>query len=386
MRSAKQELRLAWFVAASAAMVAFQSSAAEFSGHYQSTVAISGIREGQPDADWYNGVRLSLDHGFGSLKIGAAYEFQVDRANPDQGYDTDWLNLQETISRGDELETSHRLDRLQISWNPTKAADLTIGRQAISWATTLYFTPADPFVPFSPTDTFREYRRGVDALRLRYYPDALSEIELVARPSRLGEAEELTVLGRAITTWNNWDVSTWGGMLYGDRALAVGAAGDVAGWGVSFESVFRDTGKQVIGRGALGVSRTFLVKDRDLELIIEYQHDGLGADSEIGVEAVMESAAFRRGELQVIGRDQALVRAAYQIHPLWEISGLVLWNLNWNGGILAPGFTYSVSDNASLSGTLYSEIGKPMPDTDDSTATNGSPKSNSALLSLTWHL
>ncbi|MCE2524333.1 MAG: hypothetical protein J4F49_14140, partial [Rhodobacteraceae bacterium] len=112
----------------------------------------------------------------------------------------------------------------------------------------------------------------------------------------------------------------------------------------------------------------------------------LGADSEIGVEAVMESAAFRRGELQVIGRDQALVRAAYQIHPLWEISGLVLWNLNWNGGILAPGFTYSVSDNASLSGTLYSEIGKPMPDTDDSTATNGSPKSNSALLSLTWHL
>ncbi len=386
MRSARRELSLAWTVTAAAVMAVLQSSAAEVSGHYQSTVAISGIREGQPDADWYNGVRLSLDHGLGSLEFGAAYEFQIDRANTGQEFDTDWLNLQETISRGDELETRHRLDRLQISWSPTEAADLTIGRQAISWATTLYFTPADPFVPFSPTDTFREYRRGVDALRLRFYPDALSEIELVVRPSRLGEAEELTVLGRAITTWRDWDVSAWGGTLYGDSAFAVGAAGDVSDWGVRFESVFRDTGRQVIGRGAVGVSRIFQVKDRDLDLILEYQHDGLGADSETAFGAVMESAAFRRGELQVIGRDQALARVAYQVHPLWEISGLVLWNLNLNGGVLAPGFSYSVSDNASLNGTVYSEIGNPMAGTDDSTATDGRPKAISALLSLTWYL
>ena len=386
MRPARQELRLAWSVTAAAIMLAIQATAAEVGGHYQSSVAISGIREGQPSADWYNGVRLSLDHGLGSLEFGAAYEFQIDRANPGQESDTDWLSLQETISRGDELETRHRLDRLQISWSPTEAADLTIGRQAISWATTLYFTPADPFVPFSPTDTFREYRRGVDALRLRFYPDALSEIELVIRPSRLGEAEELTVLGRAITTWKDWDVSAWGGTLYGDSALAVGAAGDVSEWGVRFESVFRDTGTQVIGRGAFGLSRVFQVKDRDLDIILEYQHDGLGADSETGFGAVVESAAFRRGELQVIGRDQALARVAYQLHPLWQISGLVLWNLNLNGGVLAPGFTYSISDNASLNGTLYSEIGDPMPATDDSTATDGRPRAISALLSLTWYL
>ena len=386
MRPARQELRLAWSVTAAAIMLAIQATAAEVGGHYQSSVAISGIREGQPSADWYNGVRLSLDHGHGSLEFGAAYEFQIDRANPGQESDTDWLSLQETTSRGDELETRHRLDRLQISWSPTEAADLTIGRQAISWATTLYFTPADPFVPFSPTDTFREYRRGVDALRLRFYPDALSEIELVIRPSRLGEAEELTVLGRAITTWKDWDVSAWGGTLYGDSALAVGAAGDVSEWGVRFESVFRDTGTQVIGRGAFGLSRVFQVKDRDLDIILEYQHDGLGADSETGFGAVVESAAFRRGELQVIGRDQALARVAYQLHPLWQISGLVLWNLNLNGGVLAPGFTYSISDNASLNGTLYSEIGDPMPATDDSTATDGRPRAISALLSLTWYL
>ena len=81
-------------------------------------------------------------------------------------------------------------------------------------------------------------------------------------------------------------------------------------------------------RGTLGIDRRVTLSNRDLYLVAEYQHDGLGAAGVAQNQSVRESKPFARGELQVLGRDEAAAQARYQLHPLWNLSLLWLWNLN----------------------------------------------------------
>ena len=236
--------------------------------------------------------------------------------------------------------------------------DLTVGRQAVSWGTTLFLTPADPFLPFSPSDPFRQFRGGVDAGRLRLYPGPLSSLDLVVRPTATAMGEELTALLRGLTTWKNWELSGWGGTLYGDRAGALGAAGAVGVWAVRVEAVIREIRGRVIGRGSLGLDRILQVGGRDLFVVLEYQRDGLAAAGPSAYLDILQSPEFQRGELQVLGRDEAVLQASYQFHPLWSVGGLWLWNLNDRSALLAPSLAYSAGNEVSISGGIYIGLGE----------------------------
>ena len=60
----------------------------------------------------------------------------------------EWFDLQQkTITEEEHVRWEHRFDRLRIGWSPTGAVELSGGRQAVSWGTTLFLTPADPFSP-----------------------------------------------------------------------------------------------------------------------------------------------------------------------------------------------------------------------------------------------
>ena len=213
----------------------------------------------------------------------------------------------------------------------------------MSWATTLFLTPADPFSPFDPADPFREFRAGVDAARLRYYPTPLSEIDVVVRPTTTDVGTEMTSLARGLTTFRGWEVSGWGGILYDEVAGSVGAAGSLGATAIRGEAVVRKLAGELRLRGTIGLDRRFSIRERDLFLVVEYQRDELGAASADDYPALFESEPFRRGELQVLGRDETALQASFQIHPLWSLSGLLLWNLGDGSAIVSPSFSYSAS-------------------------------------------
>jgi len=169
--------------------------------------------------------------------------------------------------------------------------------------------------------------------------------------------EELTALGRGLTTWKGWEISGWGGSLYGDVTGAFGAAGSLGSWAVRGEGVLRDVEGEVILRGTLGVDHQFRPYDRDLYLVVEYQHDGLGASGTEDYVALFGTDPFLRGELQVLGRDETAVQASYQIHPLWSLATLGLWNLRDGSFLLSPSFAYSLSNEASATGGVFFGFG-----------------------------
>ena len=111
-------------------------------------------------------------------------------------------------------------------------------------------------------------------------------------------------------------------------------------------------------RGTVGVDRLSQVKQRDLYVVIEYQHDGLGGANVDQYLEVLQSDTFIRGELQVLGRDETVVQASYRLHPLWSLASLWIWNLGDHSALISPSFAYSLSDNSSITGGVFLGIGE----------------------------
>ena len=335
---------------------------------YVQTVPLWSDATALTDSDLksFNRVRLTIDQPVGPVSIGAAYEHvaTLRRGNVASGTGVgavpgggETLTLQWTVADDDHVLWQHRFDRLQVGWAPVAGMQFTGGRQAVSWGTTLFLTPADPFVPFNPADPFREFRAGVDAARVRIYPGPLSEIDVVVRPTDTEARRELTALARGLTTWRSWELSGWGGALYGDAAGALGATGALGSWAVRGEAVFREQEDGAVFRGTVGVDHLSRVNERDLYVVIEYQRDGLGAAGVDEYPGVLRSNPFSRGELQVLGQDETVVQASYQLRPLWSLAGVWIWNLNDRSALLSPSVAYSLSDDASITGGVFLGIG-----------------------------
>ena len=339
----------------------------------------------------FNRLRLMSEPGWGPLSLEIAYEHTLglnrqptSRALAIAGIPETrpWLELQWNLWEQDHVSWEHRFDRLNLSWAPTGSLDLTLGRQTVSWATTLFLTPADPFSPFNPADPFRAFRGGVDAARLQFHPGPLSRVEVVVRPTRSVAGREITALGRGLTTWRNWEISGWAGALFNEPAAAGAVSGSLGPVALRGEASLRRIRGETVLRGTLVVDRRLTLSNRDLYLVAEYQHDGLGAAGADETSSVLESEAFTRGELQVLGRDEAAAQAQYQLHPLWSLSLLWLWNLNDHSSLLAPSLSYSASNEVTITGGLFKGFGDVSPGSEGPPASEYGALGTTAYLSL----
>jgi hypothetical protein len=315
----------------------------------------------------FNRFRVMAAPAFGAFSVEIAYEQLLTlRENeapagifvgsvPGGG---EWLPLQWTLEESEHVLWRHRFDRLKLGFSPSPSFEIDVGRQAVSWATTLFLTPADPFAPFDPADPFREFRAGVDAFRARIYPGPLSEIDFVVRPTESEEGEEMTALGRALTTFRGWELSGWVGVLYDGAAGAFAGSGSIGGFALRGEGELREENGGTVFRGSVGVDRRFGIAGRDLLFVVEYQRDGLGAAGPEDYKEVLTSDPFLRGELQVLGRNETAVQASYQVHPLLRLAGFALVNLDDGSALFSPSFAFSASDEATVSGGVFFGVGE----------------------------
>lgn len=340
------------------------------SGYYLNVVTrVEGSPLGPAGASGVQRLRVMWNASTGPLRVDAAYEQTLTlrqagaegaRLFTATGTESggDWLSLGGEIESSARMAWRHRVDRLGVRMDLGASADLVVGRQPVSWATTLFLTPADPFSPFDPADPFREYRVGVDAARLRVYRGAFTQFELVARPARIGERETLTVLGRASSNHQGWDYGVWAGSLHGAFGGAAFVSGSVGLWALRAEGVVRDVDGRAVARGAIGMDRTFAVAGRDLYLVVEAQRDGLGATSPGELLAVARSREFAQGEMQALGRETGAVQLSYAVHPLVSASGLLLGSPRDGSLIVSPGVSWSASESVAVRAGAYFGVGE----------------------------
>lgn len=351
-----------------AATSAASSQIPDVRGYYLNVGVVS--REGplNPEsAQDFQRLRLMSSELLGPIEVELAYEHMLTlRTERDPGElggslgrvsgAGDWLPLQGGLWQGEHHEWRHRIDRAALSYR-RHGVELILGRQPISWATTLFLTPADPFAPFDPTEPFREYRAGVDAVRARIFPGPFSELDAVVRVAEFSGAASLTALARGRAVVAGWDVGAWGGVLHDSGAAAVSVTFTAGGAAVRGEGVLRFGGKGTVARATLGLDRSFEVWGRNLYVVVEYQRDGYGAADPQELTAVALSGAYRRGELQVTGRDVAASQASVEVHPLVSTDMLALWDLNDRSVLAAPGLTISAGDELTLRGGVFLGVG-----------------------------
>ncbi len=300
---------------------------------------------------WTDGavtVDLAYEHILTRTPVGGSITITSPGGAAGSSGDGDWLVLDGSIHRSDRTSWRHRFDRLSVGAD-LGAVSVTVGRQAISWATTLFLTPADPFSPFDPSDPFREYRGGVDALRVRVFPGPFSEIEIVVRPATTPTGTTLTALGRFQTSRGGWAFGAWAGAVHDDPAGALFASGALGATGLRGEAAVRRGGRHdSVLRAALGADRRFTVAARDLYALLEVQFDGFGAKRPADLIGVSSSSPYVRGEMQTLGRWTAAGQVTWQAHPLVGLESLALVNLEDGSALIGPAVSWSATSAASV--------------------------------------
>jgi hypothetical protein len=311
-------------------------------------------------------LRLMAHAGTGPFSLDLAYEhaLSVSSAAPGAGIGGllgtggrgDWLPLQGTLDSTEHAVWHHRLDRAALEVRSDRIA-ASVGRQTISWATTLLLTPADPFAPFDPADPFRDYRRGVDAARLRLFVGAMGEVDGAVRMAEYGGDTTVTALGRARATVGRTDLAAWGGILHDDAAVAGALTTIVLDAALRVEATLRPEEADPVLRVAVGADRSFPVAGRTLYVIVEYQYDGFGARSADDLLAVAASPAYQRGELQVLGRHEAAAHVSYQLHPLVQVAFLGLVSASDGSTLFTPSVAWDAARALTVQGGLYAGFG-----------------------------
>lgn len=146
----------------------------------------------------------------------------------------------------DSLRLDGEVDQLNLRWQGERSSAV-LGRQPLNLSQSFYFSPLDFFAPFGATETYRDFRPGVDALRLSAAPTAFSAVELIVvaayRPAPAGSAtpDRLDLGGqsggggdllRAQANGDAWSLTFLGGRVR-DQALLGGAA-QFEFWGSSW--------------------------------------------------------------------------------------------------------------------------------------------------------
>jgi len=267
----------------------------------------------------------------------------------------DW----QLVEKGTTFAYRHELDRALVALHPDWG-EITIGRQAIGLGRGVLFSAVDVFAPFSPLEVDREWRRGVDAVRVEHKVTETSSVELLGV---FGESwDESAVLGRARGYLGNVD----GELIFGKRAEDMMYAGTMSAalWEaeVHLELALFDTPEaqpdgglfgndHLVAKGVLGASYTFDVGN-GLTLLGEYHYSGFGVKE---VENAMSRFAdpvfqerYLRGDTQILGRHATALQLTYPFSDAWTASLLILQSPVDGSGLVAPSLSWDFAESVSL--------------------------------------
>ncbi len=280
------------------------------------TIPETPVTAATPRRSGFNGevVRLKwkLEGGGGPAGSGVRWELDVHNrlqariSSAEAGDQVVGFGVSAVPDRLVDLETElldepglrawHDLDRLSLSLY-TDIADITVGRQAITWGISGIFPVADLWAQFSPFELDTEEKPGIDAIRILAYP---AGIEVDAVVADRGSAEDLSAGLRATLGLPDADLWIGAGKLW-RQAMAMGGV-----------TLLLDAAKVRVeaalpwdlDAAALQQPRVTVGIDwiRGTSTVTgEYHYNGIGADHESYLET-LQDPRVQRGETYYLGR------------------------------------------------------------------------------------
>ena len=299
----------------------------------------------------------------------AIYNEQAGNAGaaflPDTGrsfYRIKPLNWQ--IAEDNDGVWRHEIDRALVAYH-ADWGEVRAGRQAIGLGRGAVFSAVDLFAPFAPTEVDREWRRGVDAIRVEKYLTPTQSVEALAV---FGESiDESAFMGRWRGYVRNVDASLLAGRRSRDWLVAGVASAAVRDAEVHAEAalfkldtpwpdgaLFGDD--DLVVKLLIGSSYTF-DWGNGVTVMGEYHYSGFGVRDTDELSAALADEQFQkrllRGDTQILGQHGVAGRVSYQFGMDWTTDLLVLINPVDGSGLVSPTAVYTLSDHINLTASLF---------------------------------
>jgi hypothetical protein len=261
------------------------------------------------------------------------------------GSDQGWIDMSWNIINKQSFFLNSTIDRLWLDFNYGKF-QARAGRQRINWGQTLVWNPNDIFNAYSFFDFDYTERPGSDAVRLQYYPDYSSSVELVIKANY---ENHLTIA--SLYRFNKWgyDIQFLAG-YFNSEDLVTGA-----GWSGAFGSVsfrgeiswfqpvknFSDT----TGTGIFtaGLDKVF-ANNSSAQIQLMYCNNPLNLPNFYS----MYSGNYSTKEI-AFSKFSAFGQYSYPITPLLNISLSAMWFPDLKGYFTGPSIDYSLAGNIDFS-------------------------------------
>jgi hypothetical protein len=264
----------------------------------------------------------------------------------------------DALATGENVAYRHELDRAFFAWHLGRG-ELQIGRQAIGWGRGVLFGAVDIFAPFNPLESDREWRRGVDALRVSVPLADRFSLDAVAA---CGESvDESVFVGRLYGHSGAFDGELLLGRRRGDRFIGTAASMRVKGAEMhgelaSFKTPATEGGKVVL-KALWGGSYAWDTQG-GLLLVGEYHFSGFGVSDIAELAAAPYLARLIQGDAQILGRHAGAVQLSQ------GITGTLPRTLGWlfsprdGSGVLTGAVTWIFSDALTLAASAYWPYGE----------------------------
>lgn len=262
-----------------------------------------------------------------------------------EAYDTDGL-----ILRG-------RMDRLSAQLR-VPHADITLGRQPLSFGKTSFFTPLDLVSPFNPAVVDQEYRPGVDAARVDLYAGMATQLTLAAAYADDWDRQGMVFSAYGQTTLGVWDLGAYAGHVRGDQVYGLATAGSLGAVGVTGEGTVTLPDQDDVDpfvRAALGA---FVRPTEKTTVTAEGYVQTLRDTDPDDYLKGLDDPRYERGELWLMGRYYAGVAVSQEVTPTVFANVAVISNVTDPSALIAPSVSWSVAQNADLSVSGFVGVGE----------------------------
>ena len=237
------------------------------------------------------------------------------------------------------------IDRAYIDYTSGKW-NVRVGRQRINWGINLVWNPNDLFNALNFLDFDYEERPGSDAIRVQYYPGALSTAEIAFAPA---DSIEQSV-GAALYKFNvkGYDVQVLAGYYRGDLALGTGWAGNIGGMGLKGEATFftpLEPSSDTVN--SLGISATGdYLFGNGLYLSGAFLYNSQGKNSDIASALTNLNSTSNISSKNLFPAEWAFVTSlSGNINPLLAVNGTVIYSPGNHLTAIMPTVTYSIKEN-----------------------------------------
>ncbi len=264
-------------------------------------------------------------------------------------------DLSNTWVDKDRLRVWHDIDRLSLTWY-TDLADVTVGRQAITWGISNVFPVSDLWAQFSPFELDTEEKPGIDAVRILSYPTS-RDLEVDAVMADRGSSRNFSAGIRMSLSLPWADLYAGGGKFWREAMGLVGISAPTGVYKLRAEGVLPydlDADGFKLPRATLGIDRL----GGSTVLSFEYNFNGLGATDAEAYLGVLEDPRFAQGETYFLGRHNVGGTALWTPgNDRLSLSLTGLLNLQDPSMALVPNLTYDLGQATRLSAGALVSVG-----------------------------